>query len=126
MVLPARSAPGRQMSSDAPIGALKALAHPARFAILDILSGGERNVGEVEELSGIAQPALSQQLAVLRNAGLVRTRKNAKLVFYRVHQENMAALLQVLAKLTEGTETRPNRTSPRNPNVANFARLVAD
>jgi len=68
--------------SDAPIDELKALAHPLRFRILEVLRNGERNVGEIEEASGIGQPALSQQLGVLRKAGLVETRKDAKLVFY--------------------------------------------
>ncbi|WP_155647654.1 ArsR/SmtB family transcription factor, partial [Erythrobacter donghaensis] len=63
------------------VEALKALAHPLRWRILRTLASGERNVGEIEQATGIGQPALSQQLGVLRKAGLVVTRKDAKLVF---------------------------------------------
>lgn len=65
-----------------PIDRLKAVAHPLRFAILTALAGKELNVGEIETETGIGQPTLSQQLSVLRNAGLVDSRREAKLVFY--------------------------------------------
>jgi len=54
---------------------LKALANPDRLLLLCQLSLGERNVSELEQLLGIQQPTLSQQLAVLRREGLVATRR---------------------------------------------------
>ena len=68
--------------SEGLIEELKAIAHPLRLRILEVLREGERNVGEIEEVAQIGQPALSQQLGVLRKAGLVETRKEAKLVYY--------------------------------------------
>lgn len=111
------------MSDEPPIEALKALAHPARFRILETLADAERNVGDIEEASGIGQPALSQQLAVLRNAGLVMTRKEAKLVYYSLERDRITALGEALTDLAgdKAFSAPPKRRS--NPGVANFARL---
>ena len=110
------------MSDQPRIDAFKALAHPVRFAILETLVGRERNVGEIEEASGIGQPALSQQLAVLRTAGLVETRKQAKLVYYSIARENLSALSDVIDSLVGPDPAAPNGT--RAPGAANFARLT--
>ncbi|NKB15977.1 MAG: winged helix-turn-helix transcriptional regulator [Sphingomonadales bacterium] len=90
------------MVQDAPIPALKALAHPLRWRILATLASGERNVGEIEQVTAIAQPGLSQQLGVLRKAGLVLTRKEAKLVFYSLSQEAMAVTVCVMRFVAVG------------------------
>ena len=67
---------------------LKAFAQPQRLMILSLLLEGERTVGEIEEASGIAQPALSQQLSELRRSGLVKASRVAKQVFYRLADED--------------------------------------
>ena len=85
------------MAEDDLIEGLKALAHPLRWRILTTLSGGERNVGELEQATGIVQPGLSQQLGVLRKAGLVATRKDAKLVFYSLAEAQIGESLARLA-----------------------------
>ena len=77
----------------------KALAHPLRYQVLVALSGRERNVGEIETATRIGQPVLSQQLSVLRKAGLVQTRKEAKLVFYRIDDGAIAAARGALDRL---------------------------
>lgn len=111
------------MSEEELVDALKAVAHPVRLRILETLAGAELNVGEIDEMAKIGQPALSQQLAVLRGAGLVTTRKQAKLVFYRIDEERVASLALVLG----GFANAPARTTPKPrraaPGVANFARL---
>ena len=114
------------MAEDDLIEAMKALAHPLRWRILTTLAAGERNVGEIEQASGIAQPGLSQQLGVLRKAGLVATRKEAKLVFYSLAQAELAEVTAALANLAPaaaepGAEPIPRRTPA--PGVANFARM---
>lgn len=79
---------------------LKALGHATRLAILSALVAGERSVGDLEQASGVSQPALSQQLAVLRNAALVETRRESKLVFYRINHArigDVSALLDSFA-----------------------------
>ena len=87
------------MPDDDLIEALKALAHPLRWRILTTLTGGERNVGELEQATGIVQPGLSQQLGVLRKAGLVATRKDAKLVFYSLALDELGAVTAAIAKV---------------------------
>lgn len=105
------------------VDGLKAVAHPLRLRILRTLAGSERNVGEIDEVARIGQPALSQQLAVLRNAGLVTTRKQAKLVFYRIDAAKLAAMSSVLGEIA-GVAAEPARPPRRtSPGVASFARL---
>lgn len=111
------------MTEEEMVDALKAVAHPVRLKILQTLSGAELNVGEIDETAKIGQPTLSQQLAVLRGAGLVTTRKQAKLVFYRIDEKKVAAMAGVLggfANVTAEPVAKPRRPAP---GVANFARL---
>lgn len=114
------------MSEDDLIEALKALAHPLRFRILTALAEGERNVGEIEQVTGIGQPGLSQQLGVLRKAGLVDTRKEAKLVFYAIAAAQIGAVTASIAALGSGIAVAAEPPSPSRtpaPGVANFARM---
>ena len=91
---------------------LKAIAHDVRLKLLrTLLDNGEKSVGELEALTGIGQPGLSQQLAILRKAKLVQTRREAKLVFYRLDPKSLrdtARLLCALAGIAPG-EARPGR-----------------
>lgn len=109
--------------SDSPIEELKALAHPLRFRILEALRSGERNVGEIEQATGIGQPALSQQLGVLRKAGLVETRKQAKLVFYRLGEEKLDRISAAVSSFTRSKSARSGAERATSPGAANFARL---
>lgn len=110
--------------SDAPIDLLKAMAHPSRFAILTALSDGERNVGDIERLSGIPQPALSQQLAVLRDSGLVESRRDAKLVFYTLCPGALARVRDALDPLFRTAEAGTRRSVHHSAEgVAVFARM---
>src|SRR3546814_6247043 len=87
---------GEEMTDEELVDALKALAHPVRLRIMRALTGAERNVGEIDEAAQVGQPTLSQQLAVLRNAGLVKTRKDAKLVYYRRSEEHTSELQSLM------------------------------
>ena len=77
-------------------GLLKALANPARLLLLCQLSQGEQCVSELEDLVGIVQPTLSQQLGVLREERLVSTRREGKQIFYSIASKGALAVLQVL------------------------------
>ena len=77
-------------------GLLKTLSHPARLRLACTLAEGEYAVGELEERLGIRQPTLSQQLGVLRNEGLVQTRRDGKQIIYRVVDERAQRLLETL------------------------------
>lgn len=111
------------MTDEELVDALKALAHPVRLRIMQALRGTERNVGEIDEAAAIGQPTLSQQLAVLRNAGLVKTRKDAKLVYYRIDESRLATVAGLTGALG-GKPTAPARQVRQSaPGVANFAKL---
>jgi DNA-binding transcriptional ArsR family regulator len=63
------------------------------------LTQGEQCVSELEERLGIRQPTLSQQLGVLREQGLVSTRRQGKHIYYTVANAEVLELLQVLYRL---------------------------
>jgi len=75
---------------------MKVLANPDRLLILCQLSQGEKRVGELEELLGITQPTLSQQLTVLREEELVSTRREGKNIYYTLCSPTVLALMEVL------------------------------
>lgn len=75
---------------------LGVMANENRLLLLCQLSLGERCVGELEALLDLHQPTLSQQLAVLRQEGLVSTRRAGKNVFYSIADTSVLALLNVL------------------------------
>ena len=111
------------MTDEDLVEAFKALAHPVRLRIMHALTGMERNVGEIDDAAQIGQPTLSQQLAVLRNAGLVKTRKDAKLVYYRIDDGRLAKVVDAAGELG-GLPAGPIRQSRQPaPGVANFAKL---
>lgn len=111
------------MNDEELVEALKAVAHPLRLKILQALSGTERSVGDIDAVAAIGQPALSQQLAVLRTAGLVSTRREAKQVHYRLDERRMAAVAEAIGDLTSSAKPPqvPSRRAPAS--VARFARL---
>lgn len=63
---------------------LRLLAQPQRLMVLACLLDGEKSVGQIESETGIGQPTLSQQLAELRRAEIVTTRKEARQVIYSI------------------------------------------
>jgi DNA-binding transcriptional ArsR family regulator len=75
---------------------LKTLAHEGRLLILCHLCEGERSVGQLEDLLGIRQAAVSQMLARLREEGLVTTRRDGKAVHYSLADGNTARVIGVL------------------------------
>ena len=75
---------------------MKVLSNPDRLMILCQLSKGELRVGEIEEILGIAQPTLSQQLTVLRDEELVTTRREGKSIYYQVKSPKALAVIGTL------------------------------
>jgi len=72
---------------------LKALAHESRLLILCILAESENSVSELEEILGLRQPTVSQQLARLRAEGLVSTRRHGKTVYYNLASEEARTII---------------------------------
>lgn len=80
----------------------KTLGHPARIRILELLSQREHTVGELQIAVGLEASHMSQQLAVLRRAGVVAGRKNGNLVVYSLANPDIADLLAVARKVLTG------------------------
>jgi DNA-binding transcriptional ArsR family regulator len=63
---------------------VRALAHPIRIAIADLLKGGERCVCDIAEYVGAERSNVSRHLSIMLKAGVVRTRKEGVMVFYEL------------------------------------------
>lgn len=80
-------------------GLLRLLANEDRLMLLCQLTQGEQNVSALEDITGIRQPTLSQQLGVLRNEQVVETRRDGKQIYYRLCNEEVKAVLMTLYAL---------------------------
>jgi DNA-binding transcriptional ArsR family regulator len=77
----------------------RALAHPTRIRILEILVRGGRTVQELQDELALGQPIVSQQLAVLRNQGIVSTQKQGLSVRYALRDPLVGALLALARRI---------------------------
>ena len=110
----------------------RVLGHETRLRLLMLLVAGEHAVSEIDAVSGIGQPGLSQQLAILRKARLVITRRAAKQVYYRVDPAALEQASKLLAQLASAATvpvvTRPERGAMSRGktagSAASFARML--
>jgi ArsR family transcriptional regulator len=95
----------------------KALAHPKRLAILQLLRDQELCVCEIEDALDLRQAYVSQQLTVLREVGLVCYRKDGWNVYYRIARPEVYTLLEVASIIHEGLGmcalTAPDEAGPK-------------
>jgi DNA-binding transcriptional ArsR family regulator len=77
----------------------RALAHPVRIKILEILVRGDRSVQELQKALKLEQPVVSQQLAVLRNRGIVTSQKQGLSVRYALRDPAVGRLLDVARRI---------------------------
>jgi DNA-binding transcriptional ArsR family regulator len=112
---------------------LRLLATASRLQLLCQIALGERSVGQLEEELDIQQPALSQQLAELRKAGIVKTRRASRSIFYSIADVRAQAILEMLRvifcddaqKMAKPSITAA-QTAPLKPktgDTAQFARV---
>ena len=87
---------------------MKVLSNPDRLMLLCQLSQSEKRVGELEEILGILQPTLSQQLTVLREEELVTTRRDGKSIYYQIASPQALAVMNVLFEQFCGPKTGDN------------------
>ncbi len=106
--------------ADIAVEKLRVFAQPQRLMILSYLLNGERQVADIEAATGVTQPALSQQLAELRRADLVKTRREAKQVHYRLADDAAALCVRTLEAMfgpdpvsAPGTVPAPRPAQPR-------------
>ncbi|MCI4626372.1 MAG: metalloregulator ArsR/SmtB family transcription factor [Candidatus Magnetoovum sp. WYHC-5] len=74
---------------------LKILGHPTRITIIQILSEGQRCVCEIMALINEEQSTISKHLAVLKNAGLLESRKEGLSVFYNIKDKNISNIISI-------------------------------
>lgn len=77
----------------------KALSHPLRINILEILCNGEKNVNELQVLCGVEGAVISQQLAILRNKNIVKTSKEGTRVLYSLQDPMIQELLAIARQI---------------------------
>jgi len=78
--------------------ALKALGHPLRFRIIELLVEGERCIRDLTEALGAAQPIVSQQIKILHVQGLVRRERRKGLALYRIAHAELPRLLSCIKR----------------------------
>jgi DNA-binding transcriptional ArsR family regulator len=86
-------------SADKVVGILKSLANTDRLVILCHIAHKELNVAQIEELTSIHQPTLSQQLMMLRKSDVVLTRRDGKQIYYSLKDHNLNIVLNTLHDL---------------------------
>jgi len=84
----------------------QAIACPTRRALLDTLSRGERNVGQLVDSLSVTQSSVSQQLAILKRAGLVRERSEGRFRYYRLRARPLAEVDTWVARYRSAVEER--------------------
>jgi len=85
----------KQKASDA-VSLLKGLANESRLMIVCVLSEGELSVGQLNQRIKLSQSALSQHLAVLREQGMVQTRRESQTIYYRLSDTTAIDIIQLL------------------------------
>ncbi|MCL6230997.1 MULTISPECIES: helix-turn-helix transcriptional regulator [Acinetobacter] len=86
-------------SAELVVGVLKSLANTDRLLILCHLAQQELNVSQIEEITDIKQPTLSQQLMMLRKSDVVTTRRDGKQIYYSIKDANLVQVLNTLYQL---------------------------
>ncbi len=92
-------------------------AQPQRLMILSCLLDGEKSVGAIDAATGVGQPALSQQLAELRHAGLLTSRRAARQVYYRLTDASVEARARAIEALFNDESSRNQNEAPRTSRV---------
>lgn len=77
----------------------KALGHPMRIRILELLRTGEKNVGELMAALGVEGTSVSQQLAILRMKNIVDSRRDGTTIYYRLKNERVNELLDAARRM---------------------------
>ncbi len=77
----------------------KAMSHPVRLEIIDILKDGGKTVGEAAEIIGVSQANLSQHLGVLRNRGVVRAEREGNKVIYSLTNQKIVTACSLVREI---------------------------
>ena len=97
---------GRQEHIETAARALKAISHPLRLKILCVVGGEEVCVQGIVDAVGTSQSNISQHLAILRDKGVLQTRKDANRVYYRVADQRTLQLVGLMREVFCGESPR--------------------
>ncbi len=75
---------------------IKILGHPIRLRLLEALEAGERHVAELQDVTGVGQAIVSQQLGILRSHGVVDARREGARVYYRIVEPRVIKILDCI------------------------------
>lgn len=89
--------PSREEDIELASRSLKAMAHPLRLKVLCVLGSNELSVQDIVSAVGTTQSNISQHLAILREKGILRARKDANKVFYRVGDARTLQLISMMS-----------------------------
>jgi DNA-binding transcriptional ArsR family regulator len=78
---------------------LKALSHPVRLQIVELLKSGEKNVGSIIKALSIQQSSLSRHLTVLREAGILKSRQQGTVIYYNIEDHDIFHVLRPIAEM---------------------------
>ena len=78
------------------VGIVKAVAHPIRLQIVNILMKGERTVGDLVNMLGAKQSLTSQQLTILKYVRIVKPRRNGNVVFYSIENNSIKKIMATI------------------------------
>jgi ArsR family transcriptional regulator len=95
----------QQEHIDTAARSLKAIAHPLRLKILCVVGAEEACVQEIVDTVGTSQSNISQHLAILRDKGVLVTRKEANRVYYRIGDERLLQLIGMMREVFCGAST---------------------
>lgn len=106
---------------------LRVYAQPQRLMILSLLLNGEHIVGDIERLTNVFQPALSQQLAELRRAGVVTARRASKQVYYRLANDDVTLCVRSIEAFfgNGGGKARALKQVVASEDVSSSSRMAA-
>lgn len=77
---------------------LKTVAHPLRLRIVDLLVHGEMTVGDIQNGLGVSQSLTSQQLSLMKSRGVLKSRREGKLMYYSIARPEVIQVLHCLRK----------------------------
>jgi DNA-binding transcriptional ArsR family regulator len=97
-----------QSAADRASSLLKALANEKRLMLLCQLVDGEKSVGALTSLIGLAQSAVSQHLARLRRDGLVKTRRDSQTIYYAIADDRAQQVIELLYRMYCAPKARQN------------------
>jgi ArsR family transcriptional regulator len=97
---------GKQDQIELAARAMKSMAHPLRLKILCVLGDEEVSVQDIVDTVGTSQSNISQHLAILRDKGVLKTRKDANRVYYRVGDVRILQLIGMMREVFCGVTHR--------------------